>query len=580
MDQSKDIYLQRNGGATMGFRLRKTEGGKAYRHSRVLDASNPTQTTGLIPGEPPQQKVVFRQDTWHRGAGYEKFADASRFATSEGMDVRSYGKLSIFSSLSTMVSETTQASASQRFFAYYDSVLHMAVGDNLYKLVSGEWDEITSLVGTAQGSISVIKGSLWIGTYDNIEKWNGSSVSTFPAPARGALLRMGDVLWGASGSSGAGEIYSSTTGEVDAWSTAIVIGASNYGVDTLAPFNGYLICGKQDGLYRVRPDGSVNTLWDASNMTDSQNCKYMIAWRNNLVFSAVGSGLYLISPGDTIHDISPKYWGDYDWGDVCGLAAMPDALLALFDDGTTKRMAMGWLETVGEQTGMRWIELRRLTNAVNSCFWDSDYAYYSDGATTSRMPLPMYPEAAPTITATESANIIFSEFNAGYHGRDKVWHTLRYKVTCDANSPIAFKLSEEGGAYTTLATAVATGEAEVDFTAENGTYCQLKIEFSVTDAGAEPPVVEWVELDGYVLALTNDVFEFEVLAIDDGDTKGYEVAEFMFNAAKDTLPPTLTDILGNTYTILIENGYPLESIVNDERLAQPQTVVVVRARAL
>lgn len=555
-----DIYLTRNSGAKQGFRLRTLEdGSKSYTRARVPDQTSAFETDGIRGGYVGVE-MEWLTASWHHGAGFLEFADSSRFAESIGVDPREYGKLQLAEL--PVACTGTMTSNADRYYCYWAGSLYCSAGTKLWKLSGTTW----SLVGTASQNITGLAG---LGSYlvtgqasGNMYTWDDSTFTQHGVPRKKIFVER-DVVWGSDGTN----LYSTTTPQTDdSWSTAIAVGESDAAITDIKLFNTYLFIGKEDGLYQVYPDTTIRKVWDATHMPSSENCVHMVNWRNNLIFSAVGDSLLLLTTEDLVIDISPSVWGDYDVGTCNGIAASPDYIIALF--GTD--LWAGWLEATGTETVARWYKITD-EPTCNGIVWHMDKLYYGTTTATNYIPFKMKPD--PTNSGRTTGWLTTSKFDGGFPDREKVWYKFSWNIpSCPASTSIKFEYSSDGGAWTTITTVSASaGISSTTITPFTAQQVQIRATFTGTGATASP-TLRWIKLDGYVVPKTDIKFELELLCEDFLGTRGEVLEAFVYSVATDDLPPTLTDLLGNSYLVRIEPGYP-QTLIRGKSQDHLQSVV-------
>jgi len=562
-DKTRDVYITRNAGASKGFYLTQTPEGKRYTKSQTQD-STPPLPTAESRGGLPAQPLEWISQSWHRGAGYNDHADKHRFSQSLGVDPREYGVLQLAQLPVTCTGAMT--SNADRYYEYSVGSLHCAAGTQLWKLTGTTW----ALAGTtAQNitSLASINGRLAVGQASgNFYLWDNVTL-TQKGVAREKFYVDRSVLWGSSGQT----IYSTDDPtDDDLWTTGITIGETGSDITNLRVFNSYLFTLKTDGAYKVQPDGTVRCLWDGKKFIDAENGKHAVVWRNNLIFSVAGGSLLMLTSSDIVVDVSPSTWGDYDVGVCNGLAETPNYLLAVF--GTD--LWAGWLEVVDSSHTMRWFKITD-EPTCEGIHWYDDKIFYGKTTATNYIPFVMTPDH--TTVGRTTGWLETSNYDGGFPGRDKVWHTLKWNLpTCPASTSVKFEYSADGGAYVTITTVSATSgygsQTITPFKAK-----QVRIKATLTGTGATAsPTVKWMKLEGYTLPKTDVVFEFEVRCEDEDGVRGWELSDHLFAAATDDLPPTLVDPRGTSYLIRFDPGYPRE-VYRAEEGENPQLVCQVRA---
>jgi len=564
----RDVYLARSGGTTMGFLLRKTAEGKSYMKTLVPDAVPPFSAE-MTKGISPAQEFEWFLNSWHKGAGFDQFTTEGRFAESCGVDVREYGQLSLARLPVTVTG--AMDSGTDRYFAIRAGTLYCGTGTELWELTGATtWTQRGASTAQAITSLAAIGQYVCVGqATGNFYIWDSSgSTLTQKGVPRVKMFVERDVVWGNDGVN----IYSTDDPTTDAsWTTAITIGESGSTITNIGLFNTYLTILKTDGVYLKRNDGAVKQPWGATVMQSSENGKHAVTWRNNLVFSVVGNRLFLLAQDDTITDVSPSVWGDYDVGVCNGLAATPDYLAAIFGGD----LWIGWIEVIGEsQTVMRWFKLTD-EPSCDGCIWHSSRLYYGKAAATNYIPFLMTPE--PTTVGRTSGWLSTSKNDFGYPDRLKVGYKCSWRLSaCPTGTTVLIQYIADGGSPVTITTISATaGYGSATITPFSARQIQLKVTIT-GDASHGSPVVEWIKFDGYVIPRADLFFSFDVAAEDFDDTTGKEYAAHLFAAATDTLPPTLTDKLGNTYLIRFESGYPQEMVITDDE-GREQSIVRVQA---
>ena len=553
--KERDIYIERNNGTKKGYYLVKRSGqGKSYTKTPIPEQIGGFTDEGTR-GTAVGPELEWLNNGWHRGAGYEIYADSLRYAESVGLDPREYQKL--MCARLEQSTTGTMADGTKRVFAYWNGAIYCASDDELWELSGTTWtsrgtttNTITSIVG--------YKGYLCIGQDSgNFYTWDGGSLTQRGVP-RVHLYVERHLLWGSDGNT----IYSCEDPSDDSdWDTGTDIAESDSDVQGIRVFNEKLIVGKTDGLYHYRSDGSVRQLWDAAGAVSSDNCRFMEIWRNGLIFSGSGDILMLLTPDDTVLDLSPASWGDYNVGTCLGIASSPDYLIVKFEEDVW----IGWLESSGGMTYPRWFRL--LTGKdCDGIFWSGDKLFYGDGTGTDYIPFAM--KADSTVANRYTGGwLTTSKFDAGFPGRYKVWHGLDYDIpTCPANTTVKFEYSADGGSWTEITTVTATaGIGSANLSAPIKAYqIQLRITMTST-SGAVSPTLSWCKLNGYVVPTTDLQFDMEVLVenCSDGIT-GQELEEHLFAAATDADPPKFTDPQGTEYYVRFQLGYPQSIIVMDQ----------------
>lgn len=390
-----------------------------------------------------------------------------------------------------------------------------------------------------------------------------------------------------------------TTGH---WTSAYLVGGSETSVTAFGVYDNRLLVGKEEGLYWVKPDGTVEMLIDMRGAIDSQNCKGMVSWGGYLFVPWV-QGLFVFKGGNLLNlgevtasfrDVGPHV-GSQVAGDVRGrvvaLCPSPTRLYAVTESESgaysVNRYNGNPTPGLGWNLGFLWLD----SNACQALGWEQPASgnprlYFGYGSSIRYVVLPKYGDnplldSAVSYCASGAAEMPEYESPLRAMAKAMLYEAIDVERTATGTRYVDIAHDIDGsGSWSSLRRVDADGLTRAYFsTTDTGRRIKLQLALATADS-TNTPRVRLLEHHFELRPQRRQRWTFQVIA---GSTKDVplvtagNVRAGLIAARDSTQPVNFEDRYGNLYDVFVEAVGEVEQ-VKPAGATEPIAVVSVSVK--